>query len=161
MLKLDWNVFWIVFNILILFFLLRIFLFKPLQNIADKRTQLVQNEITAAEEKNKKASELKDQYESSLSNAKEESAQIVGSAKERAQVQYDQIVEKAGEDASQILAQARKTAELDYEQMMRGAKSELADVAMAAAIRLIGENVNDESNKALLEKYLAEEGQNR
>jgi F-type H+-transporting ATPase subunit b len=159
--KLDWNIFWIIFNILVLFFLLRIFLFKPLNNIAAKRTELVQSEITSAEEKNKKAGELKDQYEKSLSNAKEESAQIVGSAKERAQVQYDQIVEKANADAAQIVSQAHKTAELDYEQTMRGARSELADVAMAAAIKLIGESVNDESNKALLDRYLAEEGQNR
>lgn len=51
MIKLDWNIFWIIFNILVLFFLLRIFLFKPLNNIAAKRTELVQSEITSAEEK--------------------------------------------------------------------------------------------------------------
>ena len=161
MIKLDWNIFWIIFNILVLFFLLRIFLFKPQNNIAAKRTELVQGEITSAEEKNKQAEALRDQYEKSLSNAKEESAQIVGSAKERAQIQYDQIVEKANADAAQIVSQAQKTAELDYEQTMRGARSELADVAMAAAMKLIGESVNDESNKALLDRYLAEEGQNR
>lgn len=158
MLVLNWHVFWIIFNIIVLFFLLKIFLFKPMKNIMQKRTDLIQGQISSAEEKNKAATELKDKYELSLKSAKDESAQIVSSAKERAQTQYDQIVEKANGDAEQIIQQAHKAAELDHEQMMRGARNELADVAMAAAVKLVGESVNDESNKAMLDKYLAEEG---
>jgi F-type H+-transporting ATPase subunit b len=160
-LTLNWNVFWIVFNLIVLYFLLKIFLFGPIKNIMDKRTNLIQGEIDSAEAKNKEAGELRDKYESSLSNAKEESARIVNSAKDRAKVQYDQIVDKANGDAKQIMEQAHKTAELDRDQMMRSAQSELADVAMAAAVKLIGESVNDESNRAMLDKYLAGEGTDR
>lgn len=161
MLTLNWNVFWIVFNLIVLFFLLKIFLFKPIKNIMDKRTELIQGEIDSAETKNREAGELKDKYEASLSSAKEESAQIVSNAKDRANVQYDQIVDKANADAKQIMEQAHKTAELDREQLMKSAQSELADVAMAAAVKLIGESVNDESNRAMLDRYLAGEGSDR
>ncbi len=158
MLTLNWNIFWVVFNIIVLFVLLRIFLYKPLQNIMQKRTELVQNEISSAENMNKEASELRDKYESHLSNAKAESDEIVGQAKERAKLQYDQIVGNANEEAGQIVSQARRTAESDRDQMMRSAQSELADLALAAAEKLIGKNIDDAANRKMLDDFLAEEG---
>jgi len=157
-LTLNMNIFWVVFNIIILFILLRIFLYKPLQNIMQKRTELIQNEISSAETKNKEASALKEQYESSMKNAKAESDEIVGQAKERAKVQYDQIVGSASEEAAQIVSQAHKTAESDRDQMMRDAQSELAEVALAAAAKLIGKNIDDEANRKMLDDFLSEEG---
>ncbi len=158
MLTLNMNIFWVVFNIIILFILLRIFLYKPLQNIMQKRTELIQNQISSAETKNKEASALKEQYESSMKNAKAESDEIVGQAKERAKVQYDQIVGSASEEAAQIVSQAHKTAESDRDQMMRDAQSELAEVALAAAAKLIGKNIDDEANRKMLDDFLSEEG---
>ena len=158
MLTLNMNILWVVFNIIILFILLRIFLYKPLQNIMQKRTELIQNEISSAETKNKEASALKEQYESSMKNAKAESDEIVGQAKERAKVQYDQIVGSASEEAAQIVSQAHKTAESDRDQMMRDAQSELAEVALAAAAKLIGKNIDDEANRKMLDDFLSEEG---
>ena len=84
MLKLDWGVFWIVFNIIILFILLRIFLFKPVLGIIEKRQNMIQGQLDDAASKNKEADDLKNRYEESLKSAKEESFQIVNDAKERA-----------------------------------------------------------------------------
>jgi F-type H+-transporting ATPase subunit b len=157
-LTLDWNIFWIVVNIIILFILLRIFLFKPINNIMEKREALITNEINEAETKNKQAEELKVQYEDSLKNAKDESLQIVNSAKERAQVQYDQIVEKANEDAANIVQQANKAAQADRDQMMREAHAELADLALAAASKVLGSSVESDANRKMLDDFLSEEG---
>ena len=42
MLKFEfWNIFWTVFNVLLLYVLLRIFLFKPINKMLDDRTQAV------------------------------------------------------------------------------------------------------------------------
>ncbi len=157
MLTLNWGIFWIVFNIILLFILLRIFLFKPLQKLAEKRTALIEGQIEEADRKNKEASELKDQYEASLKGAKEESAQIVSSAKERAQVQYDSIIEKANEDAAHIVEQANKAAESDREQIMRDAQNEIANIALAAASKVLGSTVDSGANKKLLDDFLAGE----
>ena len=42
--------------------------------------------------------------------------------------------------------------------MMRDAQSELADVALAAAAKLIGKNIDDEANRKMLDDFLSEEG---
>ena len=50
MLTLNMSAFWIVFNIIILFILLRIFLFKPVMGIIEKRQKLIQGQLDDAGE---------------------------------------------------------------------------------------------------------------
>ena len=158
MLHVDSNIIWTVVNLLILFILLRIFLFKPVLGMIEKRKNLIQNTINEADQKNADAASLKKQYENSLKDAKQESFQIVSEAKDRAQVQYNQIIDKANADASQIVKQANAAAEADREKILKDAQAELADVALAAASKLLGTTVDAKANKAMLDAFLAEAG---
>ena len=158
MIHIDSNIIWTVVNLLILCVLLRIFLFKPVLGMIEKRRNMIQSSLDEADQKNADAANLKQQYESSLKDAKQESFQIVSEAKGRAQAQYDQIIDKANEDASQIIKQANATAEADREKILKDARAELADVALAAASKLLGTTVDAETNKAMLDAFLAEAG---
>ena len=158
MIHIDSNIIWTVVNLLILVVLLRIFLFKPVLGMIEKRRNMIQSSLDEADQKNADAANLKQQYESSLKDAKQESFQIVSEAKGRAQAQYDQIIDKANEDASQIIKQANATAEADREKILKDARAELADVALAAASKLLGTTVDAETNKAMLDAFLAEAG---
>ncbi len=158
MLELNWGAFWTVFNIIILFILLRIFLFKPVLGILEKRQTMIKEQLDSAETKNKEADEMKTRYEESLKSAKEESFQIVSDAKERAKVQYDHIIDKANEDAAQIVQQAGKAAEAEREQMMREAQAELAQVALDAASKMLGSSADTKANRKMLDQFLSEEG---
>ena len=151
-----WPIFWTIFNIILLFILLRIFLFKPLDKIAQQRQAMIQEQIDSAEAKNKEAGELRDKYDASMQNAKAESDKIIADADARAKTKYDQTVEKANEDAAQIIKQARQTAEADRDQIMRDAQKELANVALDAAGKLLGSNVDSDANKKMLDDFLAE-----
>ena len=155
MIHIDSNIIWTVVNLLILFVLLRIFLFKPVLGMIEKRRNMIQSSLDEADQKNADAANLKQQYESSLKDAKQESFQIVSEAKGRAQAQYDQIIDKANEDASQIIKQANATAEADREKILKDARAELADVALAAASKLLGTTVDAKANKEMLDAFLA------
>ena len=98
MLRIDSNLIWIIVNLLIFYFLIRKFLFKPVLNIIEKRKQMVAEQFEKADTVNAEALELKTQYEASLQGAKEEAVQIVADARERAGVQYKQIVSDAEND---------------------------------------------------------------
>ena len=158
MLHIDSNIFWTVFNLLLLFILLRIFLFKPVLGMIEKRKNTISSTLSEADQKNADAAALKVQYENSLKDAKQESFQIVSEAKERAQGQYNQIIDKAHADATQIVQQANAAAQADRERMMKDARGELAEVALAAASKLLGTTVDAKTNKAMLDAFLAEAG---
>ena len=65
-----WSIFWAVFNVIVLFILLRIFLFKPINKIRDERTRTIQNDLDSARKAKDEAEELRQQYENSISDAK-------------------------------------------------------------------------------------------
>ena len=158
MLHIDMNIVWTVVNLLLLFILLRIFLFKPVLGMIEKRKALIESTLSEADQKNADAASLKEQYESSLKDAKQESFQIMSDAKDRAQVQYNQIIDKANADAAQIVHQANAAAEADREKILKDAQAELAEVALAAASKLLGTTVDAEANRAMLDAFLAEAG---
>lgn len=156
-----WSIFWAVFNVIVLFILLRIFLFKPINKIRDERTRTIQNDLDSARKAKDEAEELRQQYESSISDAKEQANQIMMKAHEDAESERAAIIRKSQEEADRIVADADKTIENERKRVLRQAQSEIADLAIEAASKIIGENVDDEKNRKLVDKFLSEEEGNK
>lgn len=154
----DFHIIYTVIDLLLLFILLRIFLFKPVIGMIEKRKAMIADSLSDADKASADAQALKKQYEDSLKNAKQESYQIVTEANDRAKVQYNQVISKANEDAARIMQQANEAAVADREKLMKDAKAELADVALAAASKLLGTTVDPSANRAMLDAFLAEAG---
>ena len=78
MLQLDvWNVLFTVINLLILFVLMRIFLYKPVQKIIAARQAEADKQFDEAAAKQSEAEELKTKYEAVLSDAENEKKKVV------------------------------------------------------------------------------------
>ncbi len=152
-----WSIFWAVFNTVLLFVLLRIFLFKPLNKIKADRTRTIQDNLDSAEKAKTEAEELRQQYENSISDAKEKADQILIKAREDAEAERSAIIKKSQDEAEKIIADADKSIENERKRVLRQAQSEIADLAIEAASKIIGENVDDEKNRRLVDKFLSEE----
>ena len=72
-------------NLMIQLFLIKKFLFKPINEILEKRRQAADQEIREAREAKEEADSLKSQYETGIAKAREEAARIVQSAQKEAQ----------------------------------------------------------------------------
>ena len=152
-----WSIFWAVFNVIILFILLRIFLFKPINKIKSERTRTIQDNLDSAQRAKEEAEELRQQYEGSISEAKEKANQIIMKAHEDAESERSAIIKKSQEEADKIVADADKAIENERKRVLRQAQSEIADLAIEAAAKIIGENVDDEKNRRLVDQFLSEE----
>ena len=73
MLRLDFNLVLTMINLVVLYLILRKFLFRPLMNIMEQRRTMIADGLQHAEDTKKEAYALKSQYESALGGAKEES----------------------------------------------------------------------------------------
>ncbi len=154
MLDIDiWNFIWAIVNIAILFVVLRVFLFKPINKIMDERTKSIQNDIDSAQKSREEAEELKTEYTQTLADAKAEVK-----AREEASAAKQEMISSSEEEARQIIDTANKTIENERKRAMQEAQSYVADLAIAAASKIIGENVDDEKNRRLVDDFLAEEG---
>ncbi|MDD7517366.1 F0F1 ATP synthase subunit B [Ruminococcus flavefaciens] len=152
-----WSIFWAVFNVIILFILLRIFLFKPINKIKSERTRTIQDNLDSAQRAKEEAEELRQQYEGSISEAKEKANQIIMKAHEDAESERSAIIKKSQEEADKIVADADKAIENERKRVLRQAQSQIADLAIEAASKIIGENVDDEKNRRLVDQFLSEE----
>jgi F-type H+-transporting ATPase subunit b len=87
-----WQTIMAIGNLLILFLIVKKFLFKPINDILNKRAQEVDKIYSEAEELRTKAKENKDIYEDKLKNAKAETDLMIKSATERANHRGEEII---------------------------------------------------------------------
>ena len=89
MLRIDFNLVLTMINLVILFLILRKFLFRPIMNIMEKREAMISDGLKNAEDSQNQALELKSQYEEKLKGAGEESSQMIERARQEAKAEYD------------------------------------------------------------------------
>ena len=157
MLVLSSDVIYTIINIVILVALLRIFLWKPVLGIIEKRQKAIQDDLDSAARTNQEAQAVKAEYEASLTGARQESAALVSEARDRAGEQADAILAQANADAEAIREKARADAQSEKERVLSEARGEVADLALLAAAKLLG-NVDEETDRRLLDDWLAEMG---
>ena len=156
MLSLDWDIVWTIVNLLILFLLLKHFLFKPITKMMESRTAEIENNLKDAEDQKQKAAELTAQYEEKLQGAHAEAAQIVSEAKQRGQKEYDAILKSAAQDAQKEQERSRAALEREREEMLRGVQENVTELVLLTASKLSQKELDQESDRKLVDAFLAE-----
>ncbi len=147
-----------IINLFIQVFLIKKFLFKPINDILDKRRNLADKEIKEAREAKTEADSLKEQYESSLTNAHAEAAQIVSDAQKEAQNKADTLVRDAQEEAAGIKARAAADIEQEKKKAINEAKDEISSLAMDIAGKVVEKEINEADHKKLIEDFISKVG---
>ena len=153
MLRLDFNLVLTMINLVVLYLILRKFLFRPLMNIMEQRRTMIADGLQHAEDTKKEAYALKSQYESALGGAKEESTRIIGQAKKDAKAEYDRILDEADQAAGKLMKDARETIDLEKDM-----QSEVAARAVSAAKKMVKQQYGADADQAAYDQFLKEAG---
>lgn len=153
-----WTILFSVINILVLFFFLKKFLFGRVNAILEKRAQMVQADLEQAKQSAAEAEQLKGNYEETLRNAKQEAKEIITTARQNASVQSSEITAQAQQQADTMLKEAQKEIDRERQRTLEGVQGEIADLALAAASKLMEKQLDDETNRELVNAFLSEEG---
>lgn len=156
MLNLDWSIIWNIVNILVLFLLLKIFLFKPITKMMEGRTAEIENNLKDAEEQKAKARELTAHYEEKLEGARAEAAQIVSDARQRGQQEYSNILKTATQDAQKERERSRAEMAQEREDMLRGVQENVTELVLLTASKLSQKELDQESDRKLVDSFLSE-----
>ena len=150
MIKIDINLVFTIINLIVLYLLMKKFLFGPIIGVMEKRKAMIDEQFASAEKTTTEANQLKGQYEDALKSAKEESFSIVEQAKDEAKVQADSIVKRANDQAGQILEKARRDISTEQEAM----EGKVAELAMDAASRIMGKKNDEAQDMSLYDQFL-------
>ena len=154
MLRFDMNFLYTMINLIVLAFLLKKFLIKPVTDIMEKRRQLIEDGLKNAQNAQEDAMKMKEEYAQALGGAKEESVRI---ARKDAKSEYERIVEEADARAGSIIESAKADIRVEREQTMSALQSEIAGLAMTAAAKIVAEQTGN--NQEIYDKFLEEVGE--
>ncbi len=146
-------------NLFIQLWLIKKFLFKPISEVLEKRRKLTDDELKGAREAKEKADAMKKEYESSLSNAQAEAANIVSSAQKEAQSKADKIVKDAEEQAAQVKARAEADIEQEKKKAINEAKDTIGGLAMDIAGKVVEKEINENDHKKLIDEFINNVGE--
>ena len=124
-------------NTLIIFLIFKIFLFKPVGKILDKRKEMAASAIKDAEAAKAAAEAAEKEYNESLANAKAEAAEIVKQATIRAQKREEEIVNEANQKAADIRAKAEENIERDKQRALNEVKDQISELVVMAAGKVV------------------------
>jgi F-type H+-transporting ATPase subunit b len=160
---LDFSVTFIItiINIIVLFFILRAILFKPVTKFIDERAKKIQDLRNQAETDRSQAQALLAHYEARMKQAEEDAAEIIRAARETAGKEAARIAAEGRVEAERFLEKARSQFETEQQMAMAVFGTEAAAMVLSAAGRLLKHNLSDEDNREQAAILLRELGKRR
>lgn len=138
MLSLDiWNLLFTVINVLILYLLMKKFLFQPVLAVLEKREEMIASHMEEARKNQKEAEELKTDYEAKLQNAREEAQAVVHNARTLAEQERKGILMQAQKESEQLMEHTKGVIAAEKERAQQEVKDEIAALAVLAARKIM------------------------
>ena len=153
-----WTILISLANLLIIFLILKKFLWKPVQKVMKQRQEMVDKQFADAAEAEAKANEDKAQWAEKLSTADDEAAARIAAADETARRHGERVVAEAKEKAQGIIRQAEAEAELERQKATASIRDEIADVSAELAQKMLEREISVEDHRAMIASFLDEVG---
>ena len=122
----------------------------------EKRQEKIKSDLDEAERSKIKAAEEARSYEAKILDAHHEADQIVAKAKKEAEEVRSAVLAKAQREAADIIAKAHGAVDSERHKAMIELSSSVVDLSVEIASKIIGNNLSEEEQRRLAEKYLAE-----
>lgn len=148
-----WNILISLANLLILFLILKKFLYKPVMNVLEKRRADIDGDYAAADEAKHVALASKTEYEEKLSHAEADASELRKAAADDAKRHGEKLIAEAHEKADGIVAAAEAEIELDKKKARAEMKREIADVSVKLAEKIIERELNADTHRELIDSF--------
>ncbi|EAX47445.1 ATP synthase F0, B subunit [Thermosinus carboxydivorans Nor1] len=143
-----------IINFLILVAILTKVAYKPLmQALADRQARIAES-IAAADRERAAAEELRREYQQQLAEARTQAQAIVEKAMKLAEQTKEQILEEARAEHARLLKEAQAEIARERERALAQMKNEVVSLSIAAATKIIGQNLDEKANAKLVEDFI-------
>lgn len=154
-----WSILVSLANLLIMFLILKRFLFKPVQKMMAARKQQVDQIYQDAKENRDSAINMKQEYEARLATAREEADGLVRNAVQTAQRKGDAIVAEANSQASHLKQRAEQEIAQEKKQMLQDVRGEISDIAVSIASKVVEREVKKQDYDGFVDEFIKNVGE--
>ena len=153
-----WHIVIALCNLLILYLMLKKFLYKPVKKVLADRQAAIDSRYKEADEAKSDALASKAQWEERMAAADEEAAGIVSSAVESANRQSSAILSETKERADRMISRAQAEADAERRKAEDDIRERIADVSTAVAGKLLEREISAADHSDLIDSFISEIG---
>jgi F-type H+-transporting ATPase subunit b len=151
-----WKLAFQVINFLILLYLLNRFLFKPVLARLDERSEKIGKGLEDAEVAARDRELARAEREAAVAEARKEANEMVARANKIAEDTRNEILTSARAEAEKVSTRAREEIVAEKDKAMAEIRGQVAELALAAAGKLVRRQMDDPTQRRLVEEFLAE-----
>jgi F-type H+-transporting ATPase subunit b len=150
--------FWTLVVFAILFFVLSKFAFKPILAAVEGREQDLRDAMDKAKADRDAAAALMAEQQKQLDAARADAQKIIADGRSTAEKMRADLLEQTRAQQADMLERAKRDIESEKQAAIADLRREAVDLAIAGASKVIEKNLDDASNRTLVENYLASIG---
>lgn len=146
-------------NLFLQMYLIKRFLFKPINAMLEKRRAMADAEIQDAVKAKEEAIAMKSEYEQNMLEAKNKANEIVTNAQKTAAIQSEEMLKEASQQAAAMKAKAESDIAQEKRKAVNEVKNEIGGMAMEIAGKVIEREINEEDHAKLIDEFIANVGE--
>ncbi|RME99124.1 MAG: ATP synthase F0 subunit B [Chloroflexi bacterium] len=147
-----------IINFGLVLFLLQRFAYKPILGMLEQRQQRISDSLAAADKAAEEAAQQRVEFEKELAKARQSSQEDARKAAEATEKMRQEILAAARQEAEDIKSKAREEAEQEKQAIMADLQKQAADLAMQITNKVVGEAVDENAQRKLVNQFLADLG---
>jgi len=147
---------WQLITFLLLLWLLGKVAWKPILRALEERERTIKDSLDEARGAREEALGLVEEHKRKLQSAQTEAAEILAVGRREAEALRASLMEKSRAEADELLSRARGAIEGEKKAALIELRGVAAELAVAAAGKLLEANLSDQKQRELAERAIAE-----
>jgi F-type H+-transporting ATPase subunit b len=147
---------WTLIVFVLLVVILGKFAWGPILKNVEAREKNIQSAIDEAARRNVEAAKLLDEHKAQLADARRQANELIAEGRSAGEGVRKTIEEKARTEAQQIVERARQEIQRERDAAIAALRKESVDLALAAAAKLMHQNLDQTKDRQLVERYLSD-----
>jgi len=146
---------WII-AFIVLYVLLTRFIYDPLVNMLNERRDRIAKGLEDAAAAARARENAEAEAEKILAQARAEAQKVIDEARGRGEEVAESIESEARQVAAKIQFDAQTDATVARDQLLGDLREQVLNISVAVASRILGENINQNKQKALVDSFIAD-----
>jgi F-type H+-transporting ATPase subunit b len=146
---------WGISSFAIVFVLMWKFAFPAVKKGMDARTERIRDSLSTAEQAKTDAQSVLEEYQRQLADARGEANRIIAEARQTAEALRRDLTARAEADANEVRNRATADIEAAKNRAMEELRSQLTELTIGLAERVVKRSIDRESNAALIDDYIS------
>ena len=152
------EIIWGSLAFVVLFFVLKKKGYPQVKKGMDARTERIRNTLAEADKTRDQAQSILDDYRRQLDDAKSESSRIIEEARQAADKIRQDLRKQAEEEVAEIKQRAQDDIAAQASRTMADLQARVSLMVIELAEKVVEKNLDEDTNKALIDRFISEMG---